>query len=342
MTNKITESIDNAKPSILDVISDSIISDQELISMDLPERKYYLSPWLRDKTVSLVYSKRGVGKTWFGLSVSLAITRNVPIGKWETDNLVDVLYIDGEMSINELRERIGMLSKNLPDPVSHFKLLSADYMVGNDNLAPKISDHEWREAIYQFLKDSREYKVVILDNLSCLTPGIDENDKQSWDSVNQWLISLRFLGVAVIMFHHAGKKGDQRGTSAREDNIDIAIYLESPKGHRPEEGAVFDVQFLKTRGIKGDGVEKFRLRFEEQDGGLTWKTDVCGNDNKRMIIAMLGQGFKQKEIESTLGISKGYVSQVKKKAMSDGMLNKDNSFTDDGKRNFSSVDINIE
>ena len=40
--------------------------------------------------------------------------------------------------------------------------------------------------------------------------------------MQQWLLRLRRRGVSVLVVHHAGKNGDQRGISKREDLLDTA------------------------------------------------------------------------------------------------------------------------
>jgi len=115
-----------------------------------------------------------------------------------------------------------------------------------------------------------EYKVMILDNLASLTFGIDENIKEDYDPINQWLISLRFRGISVIMVHHAGKGGEQRGSSAREDNIDISIELSHPVNYKPEDSAAFNIEFKKARGVYGQGAEKFNIRLISEGDMIRW------------------------------------------------------------------------
>ena len=49
------------------------------------------------------------------------------------------------------------------------------------------------------------------------------------------------------MLHHVNKAGGQRGTSAREDNLDCSIILEPPFGYSSEDGARFVAKFSKAR-----------------------------------------------------------------------------------------------
>jgi putative DNA primase/helicase len=43
-----------------------------------------------------------------------------------------------------------------------------------------------------------------------------ENEAESWSPVADWVLHLRRRGIAVILIHHGGKNGQQRGTSKRK------------------------------------------------------------------------------------------------------------------------------
>lgn len=59
-------------------------------------------------------------------------------------------------------------------------------------------------------------RFLVLDNLSALTSGGRE-DAGSWAEIKQWLIQKRPDGIAVLIIHHAGKNGSQRGSSAHQE-----------------------------------------------------------------------------------------------------------------------------
>ena len=44
---------------------------------------------------------------------------------------------------------------------------------------------------------------------------------------------LRKAGRAVLMVHHANKQGLQRGSSRREDMLDLVMALHRPRGWKP-------------------------------------------------------------------------------------------------------------
>jgi putative DNA primase/helicase len=166
-------------------------------------------------------------------------------------------------------------------------------------------------------------KLWVIDNLASLTSGLDENKKQDWDPINSWLMELRFAGISTIMIHHEGKDGRQRGTSAREDNLDISMMLKKPHDYTPEDGARFIVHFSKSR-IKTSRLNlirdtEFKLILDESRNHV-WTFKNVRQSAKQEVIKMIDKGIDQKTIAESLGITKGYVSQLKKRAIKKGLL----------------------
>ena len=118
-----------------------------------------------------------------------------------------------------------------------------------------INSKEHRDRLEKTLeslaKRGHRRLVIILDNLSSLLNGIDENDNSALDDFLQWLLRLRHSAYTVVLVHHAGKSGQQRGASRREDILDTSIKLEAPKDDElidKSAGATFYTTFTKTRG----------------------------------------------------------------------------------------------
>ena len=308
-----------------------IISSRDFLKMDIPKRRLIMSPWLKESTLAMIYAPRGIGKTFLGLSIALAITRKASISTWTVDNPAGCLYIDGEMSAEEMQDRIKRLSEKMPDELKPLRIYSADLKSRKGETSLGLSNKEGRDEIYEYLKLNPEIKVLILDNIAALTPGIPENDKEAWDPINQWLLGLRFLGVSVIFFHHAGKKGLQRGTSGREDALDVVIKLEQPKKYKPEDGACFKVVFEKSRGVAGDEVSEIILKIVETgDGNLSWESPSTDESTKVLVIRMPGSGVPQKDIPKAVGCTKQNVHHHKKRAIKNGYLDQDGKYTRKG------------
>jgi len=47
------------------------LSAAEFLALELPPRELILGPWLPQKGLAMLHSPRGIGKTYFGLSVGL-------------------------------------------------------------------------------------------------------------------------------------------------------------------------------------------------------------------------------------------------------------------------------
>lgn len=246
-----------------------------------------LSPWLTDGNISMLYAPRGIGKTWLSLSLAVMITRKngegLKIGPWEVRNPSGCLYVDGEMGEYELQDRLKTLEKMYGEESEETPLtiLAASRYAKAHGAQINISTEEYRNAIYQYLFDNDKYYLLILDNIASLTPGIKENSKEDWDPINQWLISLRHLGVSVLLIHHSGKGNAQRGTSGREDALDCVINLRRPGICGHEHGARFSVGFEKSRNIApGPGLVTFDLHLlETGSGGLEWKRIYKGEED---------------------------------------------------------------
>lgn len=104
--------------------------------------------------------------------------------------------------------------------------------------------------------------LLILDNLSTLMANGSEGASDAWLPMQNWLLRLRRKDVAVLLVHHAGVNGRQRGTSRREDALDTVIGLRRPADYSPEQGARFEVRIEKARSMVGDGALPFEAMVE--------------------------------------------------------------------------------
>ncbi len=203
------------------------------------------------------------------------------------------------------------------------------------NLAQK----EWRDAIYEYLQINPQSRCLILDNIASLTPGLDENSKRDWDVVNQWLLSLRHLGITVIYVHHAGKSGQQRGSSAREDSLDNVIKLSRPSSYQDAaDGAYFNISFEKYRNIPPTpALKPFSLRIIEDpsnphsliwdEGSFSKPTDT----KKDQIMSEIIEGnLTNKKMALEFDVSPSRISQIRSEAKDLGYIDKKGHATEEG------------
>jgi len=245
----------------------SVLSEAEFMGILLPERKWILEGLMVEESMTLVNGYRGYGKTWFIQAVANAVTWGSGVGPWKAPNARNAMIIDGEMPMPLLQERMGLLNKGLDiddkPAILYFYPEAYAYRIGLKRA--NILDVTWRSRVADCIKDL-DIKLLVLDNLSSLAPGIDENDKTPFDPVNRWLLELRFSGIAIMMTHHTGKSGDQRGTSAHEDHVDTALMLEKPEGWSKDMGCAFKCTASKDRAYLMKGAS-YDLRLEEDEEG---------------------------------------------------------------------------
>ena len=128
-------------------------------------------------------------------------------------------------------------------------------------------------------------------------------------------------GKAVLLIHHAGKSGTARGTSKREDVLDTVINLRHPSDYSPDKGAVFEVHFEKNRGFHGKDAEPFEAALiQDENGKQCWVTRSIEDSNYGKVVRLYNDGMDQGEIKDELGLSKGYISKLLKRARQEGQL----------------------
>jgi putative DNA primase/helicase len=307
-----------------------IMPIQNFISLKLPEKKTILDPWITEQNIGLINGWRGTGKTWLGLGIIDAVTKGQNFGPWEVENSVPCLFLDAEMPVQDLQYRAMQLKmgENTKSPVYIYSSHS-----GSELGLPKanLTDEKWQAFMKKNLLDLG-VKLWVADNIGALASGINENSKEAWDPINQWLLDLRFSGISTILLHHTGKEGDQRGTSAREDNVDTSITITLPPGHTAEDGCHFIMKFKKNRVVSGDQILLADLDLKYQSGIWTYQNIKLKSKNE--ILTLLDEGNKQAEIAKELDVSKPYISRIRREAITEGYLTEDNKLTDIGKAGF--------
>jgi hypothetical protein len=308
-------------------LEDIVITVREFRAIERPPREVFLSPWLKKLAILLITGWRGIGKTWFVLALLNAVNSGKSFGPWKCDTQAPCLFLDGEMPQEDIDERDKALDLN-PDLYIYSDAYANEFGLPKAHLA----NESWRTKMKSILV-TKGIKLWAIDNLASLAMGLDENSKKDWDPINAWLLDLRFAGISTIMLHHENKEGGQRGTSAREDNIDVSISLKKPHDYNPDDGARFIVHFTKARVATRDlplitDVE-FKLT-QDENGRHNWTWADVKGERKRDILRMLDEGVDGSTIAETLGISKQAVSKAKARAIKDGHLNRGGKLTQTG------------
>jgi putative DNA primase/helicase len=285
----------------------SLVSAPELLTLQLAPKAPYLD-WLKERSLVMVYGPTGVGKTLWMLELGLSLSMPRSFLKWPAHQQLRVLFVDGEMALDSLQERVCQLAGDYPPPGFH--LLPSELVYDRSGRDLTLTGSPDRLAIDAMLEEHK-IKVLILDNVSCLFPGLDESKKQDWEPINAWLIRLRHRGITVIVGHHAGKNGQQRGTSGRGDHLDTIINLSLPPGHQAQDGCHLHLRFEKSRGIFGPPVEPLDVRLEHSAYGHVWTYAALEKTRTEQVKTMLTEGIPPKVIADELTVHLSYVYRMK-------------------------------
>lgn len=258
----------------------SISTSTQLLKEKIRKPKAIIYPWLREKSLNMIFAERGLGKSWLAMVIATAITRKkydeLTIGPWHVKNPCGVLYVDGEMGKYDLQDRFKQLIGPLGEECGRHSLVtfSAPDFTEKHGQTVNLYDTHWQNRFTHYFEKNRSIRVLILDNLSSLCSGRDENDNQSTSVFTAWLIKLRAVGVSVIIIHHQGKsKGHQRGASSLEDPLNNTIHISKPEDWEPIKGASFLVNFTKARNNPGgEAYRSFKLEIIEDENNRKQRT----------------------------------------------------------------------
>lgn len=276
---------------------------QDLVAHPFQPREPVLGPWLLSQGTALVYAWRGVGKTSLLLGVAFAIATGSAFLRWKAPRARRVLYIDGELPGAELADRLRRAAAMLPSGVTPpdndmLRVITPDTQ---DALyAPNLASEDAQRNLAAHLEG---VDVVIFDSISTLWRG-DENEAESWDSTQSFVLQLRQRGLAVVLVHHAGKAGTQRGTSKREDIMDTVVKLSRPEGHDPADGAHFKIEFEKNRHFWGDGARTFEAWIEQPTGAGAprWRHGTKADADAEALIALVREGKSKRQAAKAVGM----------------------------------------
>jgi hypothetical protein len=284
-----------------------IVSASELMTMPLPPRGTVIDPWLPEKGLAMVYGPRGVGKTYLVSGAAYAIATGGQFLGWNAHKPRRVLIIDGEMPAVALRDRLTTIIRR--KRLELLRFLSLDLQERDLDLSDALHQDQLEPIL-------AATDVIFVDNISTLTRGGRENEAESWLPVQEWALQQRRAGRSVVFVHHAGKGGQQRGTSRREDVLDTVISLRKPADYQPEQGARFELHYEKARGFHGQDAKPFEAVLENGQWLVRNLADVTFD----RVVELSSSGASVREIAEELQISKSSAQRHVARARDMGKL----------------------
>ena len=293
-----------------------LIAADDFDKLDIPERTPICGGWFLESDMGFIFAERGIGKTWSAMDLARSVSEGRPFGPWKITKPHTVLYVDGEMALDSLRERDCSLKKGS----SSLHFLNHERLFDQTGFVLNLTDAEVQYRL-RLLCEMKGVQVLILDNLSCLFRNMAENDADAWEQVLPWLLSLRRRNIAVVIVHHANRTGqNMRGTFRREDAASWVIQLRKVTDPlREHDGAHFVSRFTKHRHGRGSELEEVDWYYERKDGEtqLVWRSVASIDTFKRLV----GDGMTScSDIADAMELSRAAVCKIAKRAEALGWL----------------------
>ena len=87
-----------------------------------------------------------------------------------------------------------------------------------------------------------------------------------------------------MFLHHDGKNGQQRGSSRREDLLNVVISLSRPSDYREQQGARFVASFKKGRGLRGSDLDPIEAQLGTDARGLQQWTGKSADEARDLRV----------------------------------------------------------
>ena len=306
------------------------ISLKELTIMDIPPRKAIIDPLIMEGSSMEINGGTGIGKTWFTLEMLCSIcTGEKFLGKYEVANPRPVYYIDGEMPLESIRDRMNMIMARY---IYKYKVSEIPFHISNpllfkNNFIPKINDTKitqpmFKDEVKRFSDIYQKPLFICFDNLSCLT-DYKENDNDDWTSMLDMYTFLKHEGHSICHVHHVGKGGQQRGASRKHDALDTVIHLKRPEEYDASEGAVFNVRFDKHRHFAGEYARSFKCAIKVDDNNkVSWDISDYKDVASEELLTAYCEGLPDityTKLEEEFGISKSTIGRTIKQCVKNGL-----------------------
>jgi hypothetical protein len=156
------------KAEWLEHLDKATCSSSGLAQLKVPPREPILGEWFKEADLGFIFGARGLGKTWLAMHIGRQCAEGGSVADWKVHQPRRVLYVDGEMALDSIRERDAGLSTTPVDGMFYLQHEALFHLTGKVlNLTNPVVQAAILEDCLR-----KKFEVLILDNLSCLFTGI--------------------------------------------------------------------------------------------------------------------------------------------------------------------------
>jgi len=295
----------------------------DFLQLKLDPIDFVIEPILPVSNSAMIFSPTGAGKTYIMLHIAYSVAIGAEqVFVWDIPRARPVVYVDGEMDQLTLQERQTEIAKAFIPvvPVRGFmKIITPDQQ---PKFPPRIDTKEGRARIEEHCIEGG---LLILDNISTLCPGGDDKESEDWSTTQEWILALRRRKVSVFLVHHAGKSGDQLGTSKKEIQLSCNLKLRTHGEYTAEDGLRVECRITKLRRRGRDGrffakwAQPFEISYRVNEGAAEFSTRPMLDILRKRAVQYLVAGMHANDVVQETGLSRYSVLRLKKKITADGI-----------------------
>lgn len=192
---------------------------EELWAREELEHEWLAEPVIPTGRQVAIFSPGGQGKSLLTLEVAVAKALGRPIFNTGEEEPIDVVYIDMEMTRDDLKNRLEALGHG---PETDLSRLHYFQLAGFSPF-----DTEAGGAELEWIVRRTGARFVVIDTMARVVQG-EENDADTYrDFYRHTGSKLKALGVTLLRLDHQGKEKvrGQRGSSAKNDDVDLVWRL---------------------------------------------------------------------------------------------------------------------
>ena len=306
------------KPKPFAIAKIPLVTSEKMVLIPADELKNYRLPpslpcWderILNQQIGMLFGPRGMGKTWCALGLAVSMSTGSSFLGLAPKHPLRVSYLDGEMTFSTVCSRCRAIAKSLGTQLNgNLRFFTPDTYSG---VLPAVNDPNDHFIFDELLGD--EWDVLFIDNYSAWSSSGSESG-EAWKPFMKWMANLKRKGKTVIVVHHTGKNGEQRGTSRHEDALDFSISLRPVE---TDDGSLsFSLIWKKARHLSPDDSAPITATMNQDDDGQLHWTHVDGLPIDKRLQRMrnlLAKGMSYAEIGKKLNVNKSTVSRALKRA----------------------------
>lgn len=243
--------------------------------------KPIFAPWLNMGELVLLYAPTGSGKTHIALALAHAAATGTKFLKWQAARKFKVLYIEAEMGEAAIGHRLQVVDESGEVAVEP-ENLQFIFREEPNNYLPNLSSVEGQQ---EYIKAINEHEIIIIDNLTSCSFPIDgrDDDVKQWQRIKQFIYAIRNSGRTLILVHHAGKSGQQLGTSLRENDMNAVVHLQRANWAADKHHLCMELRFQKLRDVAPGDATPLYVEFIKRDNRIIWKHEELSDVLKAVI-----------------------------------------------------------